>query len=215
MTADALAQWRVVRERVDWASAGPAHVAPVVPRRDGLVSWIDGPVRSRDPERADRLLAATALSRAQALLRRPLTPALLTGWQRRVLGTSDVAFREGDAFAKRGRERYGLTAATWQDFARCLEQSSDPALPLASRAARAYLDVAFFHPFPDGNARSALLTLSYVLDVEGVRLDLVEPLQTTRYADDAAGAADLARLVDVLVRAARRRATASGPCAGP
>ncbi|MEU0059386.1 Fic family protein [Streptomyces sp. NPDC006334] len=30
---------------------------------------------------------------------------------------------------------------------------------MAARAARAYLDVAFFHPFTDGNARTALLTL--------------------------------------------------------
>lgn len=27
-------------------------------------------------------------------------------------------------------------------------------LPLTARAARAYLDVCFFHPFDDGNARS-------------------------------------------------------------
>lgn len=65
--------------------------------------------------------------------------------------------------------------------------------------------MAFFHPFPDGNARLALLTLAYVLELEGVRLDHVGPLQTTRYADDAAGAADLADLVSVLIRATHRR----------
>ncbi|MET7621918.1 hypothetical protein [Streptomyces sp. NPDC005408] len=34
----------------------------------------------------------------------------------------------------------------------------------------AYLDVCFFHPFGDGNARSAFLALIFVLDREGVAL---------------------------------------------
>ncbi|MFE7401068.1 Fic family protein [Streptomyces sp. NPDC057557] len=40
-------------------------------------------------------------------------------------------------------------------------------LPLTVRAARAYLDVRFFHPFDDGNARSAFLVLVFVLAHEG------------------------------------------------
>jgi hypothetical protein len=52
-----------------------------------------------------------------------------------------------------------------------------------------------------------MLTLAYVLELEGVRLDQAGPLQTTRYADDAAGAADLAALVSVLIRSTHRRAT--------
>ncbi|MYS84681.1 hypothetical protein GTZ85_31780 [Streptomyces sp. SID5474] len=121
----------------------------------------------------------------------------------------DVRLRQGDAFAKGGRERYALTPYTWRDFAACLHQSADPSLPLSARAARAYLDIAFFHPYPDGNARLALLALAHVLDVAGVRLDEVGPLQTTRYADDPAGALDLATLVCVLIRATHRRATAA------
>lgn len=74
-------------------------------------------------------------------------------------------------------------------------------------AARAYLDVAFIHPYPDGNARLALLILASILKTEGVRLDQVGPLHTARYADDPAGAADLAALVSVLIRATLRRAT--------
>ncbi|GAA3477729.1 hypothetical protein GCM10018966_022590 [Streptomyces yanii] len=34
----------------------------------------------------------------------------------------------------------------------CLAQATAPALPLNPRAARALLDVCFFHPFEDGNA---------------------------------------------------------------
>ncbi|WP_327428580.1 Fic family protein [Streptomyces sp. NBC_01236] len=207
--ADSLAVWCEVRRRVDWASAvvGGETPAPVPVRAtvDGLATWFDETVRARNPARADRLLAAMARSRADAVRKRPLSVELLGDWQRLVLDVPEVAFRQGDAFAKGGRERYALTPHTRQDFAACLRQSADPEVPPAARAARAYLDVAFFHPFPDGNARLALLTLAYVLDLEGVRLDQVGPLQTTRYADDPAGAADLAVLVTVLIRATYRR----------
>ncbi|WP_324610562.1 MULTISPECIES: Fic family protein [unclassified Streptomyces] len=52
-------------------------------------------------------------------------------------------------------------------------QEHHPALPLTARAARAYLDICFFHPFDDGNARAALLTLLFVLARESVALDSV------------------------------------------
>ncbi|MFD1046005.1 AMP-binding protein, partial [Kibdelosporangium lantanae] len=73
----------------------------------------------------------------------------------------------------------------WLD--ECLTQTTDT-LPLAARAARAYLDVAFFHPFPDGNGRAAMLVLDFVLTRENVGLRLAAPvLMTARYinADDA------------------------------
>ncbi|WP_328908579.1 Fic family protein [Streptomyces sp. NBC_00234] len=205
MTTDSLAAWCGVRDRIDWASAAGETPSPVGPAVDGLAAWCREGGRSSDPARGDRLLAALARSRADASHGRPLTCTLLTEWQRLVLGLPEVSFRQGDAFAKGGRERYALTPRTQRDFATCLRDSADPGVPPASRAARAYLDVAFFHPFPDGNARLALLTLAYVLELEGVRLDHVGPLQTTRYADDAAGAADLADLVSVLIRATHRR----------
>ncbi|WP_308378042.1 Fic family protein [Streptomyces sp. ISL-98] len=207
MTTDALAAWCRVRKQIDWTSAVDETPAPVQATVDGLATWCDAAVRSLNPARADRLLAALAQTRADASRKRPLTFTLLTQWQRLVLGTPDVPFRQGDAFAKGGRERYALTLHTQRDFEHCLRESADLEVPLASRAARAYLDVAFFHPFPDGNARLAMLTLAYVLEVEGVQLDQVGPLQTTRYADDSAGAADLAALVAVLIRATHHRAT--------
>ncbi|WP_330304457.1 MULTISPECIES: Fic family protein [unclassified Streptomyces] len=206
--ADSLAVWCEVREQVDWAASFAVRgetPSPVRAAVDGLATWFDETVRARDAARADRLLAAVARSRVDAARKRPLTIDLMASWQRLALGVPDVRFRQGDAFAKGGRERYALTPHTRQDFAACLRQSTDPEVPVAARAARAYLDVAFFHPFPDGNARLALLTLAYVLDLEGVRLDQVGPLQTTRYADDPAGAADLAVLVSVLIRATHRR----------
>ncbi|MFE0516160.1 Fic family protein [Streptomyces sp. NPDC058964] len=185
----------------------PARGAPPVRGRvDGLAAWYDGPVRRRDPARADRLLAALARSRADGARGEPLGPALLAAWQRIVLGVPEAPLRDTDAFAKGGRERYGLTPHTWRDFADCLRESADPAVPLPARAARVYLDITFFHPFTDGNARLALLALAHVLDLEGIRLDEVGPLPVARYADDADGAADLAVLVAVLIRATRRRA---------
>ncbi|MEU3557805.1 Fic family protein [Streptomyces fragilis] len=195
------------RNQADWTSAAGAAPAPVEPLVDGLTTWCREGNRSPDVDRGHRLLAALTQSRTDASRRRPLTCALLTGWQRLILGRPDVRFRRGDAFAKGGRERYALTPHTQRDFERCLRDSTDPRVPLASRAARAYLDVAFFHPFADGNARLAMLTLGYVLELEGVRLDQVGPLQTTRLADDAVGAADLAALVLVLIRSTRQRAT--------
>ncbi|MFC8663285.1 hypothetical protein [Streptomyces sp. NPDC057199] len=209
MSDDSLSVWCRVREQVDWSSVATTSPVPVRPAVDGLAAWFDGPVRHRDPDRADRLLTAMALSRAAASQGEPLTAPLLDDWQKSVLGTPDVCLRQGDAFAKGGRERYGLTPHTWRDFAACLRQSADPSVPLPARAARAYLDIAFFHPYPDGNARLALLALAHVLETEGVRLSEVGPLQTTRYADDPAGALDLAALVSVLIRAAHRRATAT------
>ncbi|MGW6396557.1 Fic family protein [Streptomyces sp. NPDC055103] len=208
MSDDALAAWCKVREQVDWSSAASVGPAPVRPAVDGLAAWFDGPVRLRDPDRAGRLLAAMTLSRVAASRGEPLTPTLLNGWQKLVLGVKEVGLRQSDAFAKGGRERYGLTPHTWQDFAACLHQSADPSVPLTARAARAYLDIAFFHPYPDGNARLALLVLAHVLEREEVRLDEVGPLQTTRYANDPDGALDLADLVTVLIRATHRRATA-------
>ncbi|MEU1346347.1 Fic family protein [Streptomyces sp. NPDC005795] len=207
MTTDALAAWLQVRGRTDWCSAAGRISDPVDPVVDGLATWCGEGGRPSDLARGRRLLAALARSRVDASHRHPLTCTLLAGWQQLVLGTPEVRFRQGDAFAKGGRERYALTAHTERDFEQCLRESADRRVPLASRAARAYLDVLFFHPFPDGNARLAMLTLAYVLQSEGVRLDQVGPLQTTRYADDAAGAADLAVLVFILIRSTRRRAT--------
>ena len=77
---------------------------------------------------------------------------------------------------------------------------------MTARAARAYLDVAFFHPYDDGNARLAGLVLQFVLLRGDVELDEVAPILTTvRRADDAEGAADLARLVHGIAAATHRR----------
>ncbi|MFG2969289.1 Fic family protein [Streptomyces sp. NPDC048288] len=199
MTApDSLSVWLRVRREAEWRHAPVLRRVPS--GSDGFRTWCEGPVRRRDPVRAERLLAAHALALADAARLVPLSFAVLSGWQREILGGPQAPFRANDAYAKAGRERYGLTPRTRADFASCLRETTDPDLPLAARAARVYLDVAFFHPFADGNARAALVALVHVLAREGIVLPEVGPLQTTRYADDPAGAADLATLIGVLNR---------------
>ncbi|WP_344055024.1 Fic family protein [Streptomyces thermoalcalitolerans] len=107
---------------------------------------------------------------------------------------------------------------TPEQFEECLSQATATVtdVPLPARAARAYLDVCFFHPFDDGNGRAALLTMGFVLAREKVFLDEVGPLRVPRYADDPVGALSLARLIHILASAAARRGEvlASSRCPG-
>ncbi|MFF0478900.1 Fic family protein [Streptomyces sp. NPDC004284] len=129
----------------------------------------------------------------------------MSGWQQTVLGKGVAAFRTMSAFAKGGRERYGIALDTRARFEQCLDESTQRDLPLPSRAARAYLDVLFFHPFEDGNARAAMPAFAFVLAREGAGIDQVHPLQATRWADYVEGAADLAMLLGILINSAERR----------
>jgi Fic/DOC family len=214
--ADHLRVWCGIREILAWDvddvpklpdSPIPANGQPGGGGRDGVAHYIRTVENERDPARAERMSAALALMHRDAADGRDLDFAALAGWQSLVLGVDNPAFRTGPAYAKGGRERYGIEPGTPDSFERCLAQSSTPDLPLPARAARAYLDVCFFHPFDDGNARAALLALAFVLARGGVVLDQVGPIQlAARYADDPESALELARLVAVLTTAARRRA---------
>ncbi|GLW35973.1 hypothetical protein Areg01_89080 [Actinoplanes regularis] len=152
------------------------------------------------------MLAAYADARYAATTRAVLTPDLTARWNGMLRGIPAAGFREGPAFAKNGRDRYGLHADTQQRYASCLVEAADQMVPVAARAARAYLDVAFFHPYEDGNARLGGLVLHFVLLRAGVELDEVRPALTTiRRADDPEGAAGLARLVHGTAMATNRR----------
>jgi len=152
------------------------------------------------------MLEALNQARADADTSAELTFPLMATWQRAVLGVPEAGFRSGAAFAKGGRERYGLTPGVPERFEARMREGGQPSLPLAARAARVYLDVAFFHPFADGNARAALLALYFVLAREQVVLDEVGPLPVvTRRADDAPGAFALAQLVGMLAAATAKR----------
>lgn len=198
-----------MRNGLDWPSG------PVRGRRDGFAERIRTVEQARDPVRARHLQGAYELMRRDAAAGRILDFDLLAGWQRAVLDVPAAPFRDGPAFAKGGRERYGLAVDTPARFADCLADSRDRSVPVAARAARVYLDVCYFHPFVDGNARSALLALAFVLAGDGIVLDEVGPIaQLSRRADDAEGAAGLAGLVVALIEGTRRRLDRGGHTAG-
>ncbi len=202
---DSLADWLLIRPEISWPSWRGARLASEAPARDGFRSFFLATRGGRDSEGTAQVLTALDMAFTEAEQGRPLTFALMAKWQRAVLGHDRVGFRTMPAFAKGGRERYGLAPDTQALFEHCLSESLQPDLPLPSRAARTYLDILFFHPFEDGNARAAMLALAFVLAREGVLLDQIHPLQTTRWADDAEGATDLAVLLGILITAAERR----------
>lgn len=202
---DALADWLHIRPQISWPCWSSAHRSHGTSHRDAFRDFFKATRGSRDTEGTTRVLAALDLALADAKRGDRLTFTLMAGWQQTVLGEGVAAFRTMPAFSKGGRERYGIAPGTRAWFEQCLSESTQLDVPLPSRAARTYLDILFFHPFEDGNARAAMLALAFVLAREGVAIDQVHPLQTTRWADDAEGAADLAVLLGILINAAQRR----------
>jgi hypothetical protein len=183
-TEDATRAWELTRRRVEWSYASePSHATATT---DGHLAYIEARDRPRDDQRATRLLEALSQVRASARRGEPLTMALLSRWQKRVLGlAAEPGFRTSDAYAKGGRERYGFGPRVEQDFERCLAQANDASLGAAARAARVYLDICFFHPFDDGNARAARLALDHVLTSAGLALLVADPVFAfSRWADD-------------------------------
>ncbi|HEX3765696.1 MAG TPA: Fic family protein [Kofleriaceae bacterium] len=133
----------------------------------------------------------------------PLTMSLLAQCQQIVLGLDATpGFRIRDAYAKAGRERYSAGPEVAGHFDRCLEEANGAAPAAVARAARVYLDVCFFHPFEDGNARAARLALDHVLTCAGLRLTVADPIfGFSRWADDALDAIGLPWLIQRLARA--------------
>ncbi|GGV82359.1 hypothetical protein GCM10010228_56690 [Streptomyces massasporeus] len=201
-----------MRESVPWQQAPDSGAeGPVTPRQDGVAEDIRGFDGALDPARADGLLTALELLRDDAGRHARLDFELLQRWQRHVLGTSQAPpLRSRPAFAKGGRERYGIAPDIRARLDACLAESAYDAarlLPLTARAARAYLDVCFFHPFDDGNARSAFLALIFVLARESIALDGVVLLRRVTFqADEPKDALTLARCIDTHITETRRRA---------
>ncbi|MEU8329052.1 Fic family protein [Micromonospora sp. NPDC048839] len=198
---DDLETWQAVRAQVDWGTASEPVSGPVGTGEDAIAEH----AASR-PTGGPQLAAAVDQAGRAAAAGGPLGFALLAQWQGTLLGVPEPAFRDGPAWAKGGRERYYWHADLPSRFEACLLEATEDDLPLPSRAARVYLDVAFFHPFDDGNARSAMLALYFVLAREGVILDRAAPLlRTVRQAHDKYGAAGLAKLVELLIRGTPKR----------
>ncbi|MGW3150450.1 Fic family protein [Streptomyces sp. NPDC001177] len=209
---DHLERWLAVRETVPWHKAqNSSGDGPVTPARDGAAEEIRAFDATLDPARGQGLLTALELMRADAARGARLDFDLLQSWQRHVLATpGPPPLRSLPAFAKGGLERYGIGPDARARLDACLtESANDPTwpLPLTARAARAFLDVCFFHPFDDGNARSALLTCLFVLAREDVALDNVRLLRRVSFqADEPQDALTLAGYIDLLRETRRRTA---------
>ncbi|WP_327399513.1 Fic family protein [Streptomyces sp. NBC_01288] len=207
---DHLRSWLAVRETVPWEDAPDGGGdEPVVPSRDGAAEYIRAFDHTVSAARGEGLLTALDLVRADAARGARLDFELLRGWQRHVLGTpGPPSFRTLPAFAKKGGERYGVGPDTRERLDACLAESTrdaDQPLPLTARAARVCLDVCFFHPFDDGNARSAFLALVFVLAREGVTLDSVTLLRRISHAaDDPQSGVIMCRSVDLHLSETRR-----------
>lgn len=210
---DHLRTWLDTRESVPWHEARlPVETGPGAVIHDGAAHDIRTHDQARSSERAAGLLASLDLVRADAASGVPLGFTVLSVWQTRVLDVAHAPFRHHPAFAKDGRERYGCWPGIRDHFDTCLGESEGSTLPLPARAARAYLDVCFFHPFDDGNARAAFLALTFTLERAGVVLDQVGPLcRIPRQPDDPQSALALANLVAVLIDATRRRGRPAVP----
>jgi hypothetical protein len=200
---DQLTTWQRVREQVPWRDVVPHLQTPVRAIREGFTAHATIGDHQR---RQGLLLAAYDNVRSTAATGVGLTPDLTARWNAMLRGIPAAGFRRAPAFAKNGRDRYGLHADTQQRYESCLSQAADLTIPVAARAARTYLDVAFFHPYDDGNARLGGLVMHFVLLRAGVELDEAHPILTTvRRADDRKGTAGLARLVHGIATATHRR----------
>lgn len=192
---DSLAIWFAVRDTA-FSLSGPVPVNRPV-HRDAHRTFIETRDRARDPVRADRMLAALDACRASALRGEPLTFDLLASWQQLVLGTdAPPRWRTTDAFAR--HVRYAYSSALPARFEAAIAEANG-ADSVAVRAVRAYLDICFFHPFADGNARAARLALDHVVTRAGLGLHAIEPLVViARSTHDTSGAYSMAEMLRLL-----------------
>lgn len=170
---------------LDWTRP-PADVADLLGRVDRLdrvdagahedyVAQVDAPAHG-DPAREARYRAALARVRALASAGATLDLDLLARVQGLVLTGSDAAsapVRTTTAFAP--DRRGGVTAYAWFDGLPAMlrrkvrADAADGLHPLV-QACRLYLDLIFFHPFADGNARAARLWFEFLLRRGRVRV---------------------------------------------
>ena len=188
---DCLDRWLEGRES---SEAHFEHFPSLYPplRSDGHAIYI------KYKEKDDRMWSALQTSRRWAETSEPLTLSVLKQWQSLILGRQDIHLRTTDAFAKRGRERYSVSLLP--RFEEFLSQANDDNLAPPWRGALLYLDICFFHPFQDGNARLARLALDAVLVRAGFALNYIEPLLVVaRAAEDYRGGTTLALTVSDLM----------------
>ncbi|QSQ25017.1 Fic family protein [Pyxidicoccus parkwayensis] len=148
-----------LRADLDAASARPFEETRA---QEDYLARYDCPAHDGDAAREARFLSALARVRELADAREPLTWAGLTEVQAEVLGMP-VGFRTSEAFARGGAHRYLYAPELEEMFVRKVEADARDGCHPVAQAVRLYLDLAFFHPFPDGNARAARLWFEYCL----------------------------------------------------
>ena len=182
------------------------QTALVWARRDGHRRYIDDHDARRDAVRAQRMVTALRATRERAQERPSLDVAALVALASIALAARPE-LRSGAAFAKSGGEIYDVGGTVLlARFPYVLAEIDDAAVPLIVRAARVYLDVCFFHPLVDGNARAARLACDFVLSRGGVRFDLVAPMFcVARPAADGRAHQSLVNVMCTLADATARR----------
>lgn len=197
---DALQAWLAVRATTPWATLEPARDPTTLPRvtRDDMVDFIEDRARTR-PDWSSGMRVALAACRAEVAAGQAIDLDTLVRWNSLALGRP-AQLRATDAFAHEGRERYGTWPGLHASFAAALAEANAPDVPALARAARAYLDVLFFHPFVDGNARTAGLLVDAVLRRADLALQQAWPLLTiTRRGGEPSGGVLLVRMLSGLV----------------
>ena len=190
---DATAAWRSNRHKAFYTFYDDVIRSFRVSVPDGHRSYIDTIDAERDPSRAELMHLVLDLCRESAARDEPLNLALLQAWQSELTG--DPTIRTDMAWARGGRVSYGTFHP--EKFDANLRQANNRDEPVALRAARVYLDICFFHPFNDGNARTARLALDHVITREGLVLHAAAPLfRLCRSALDVGGARQFVSTVE-------------------
>ncbi|GAA3481585.1 hypothetical protein [Streptomyces yanii] len=132
---DALADWLRIRTEISWPRWSCKRGVVGASARDGFRDFFTATRGSHDAEGTFRVLTALDQALTDAFHGRQLSFALMANWQRTVLRRDSVEFRTTPAYAKGGREYYGLALGTRARFESCLSESTQLDLPLPSRAA--------------------------------------------------------------------------------
>lgn len=149
--------WHAPQAHVVRALEAPARTAPM-DAHEALLSHLD-----RGPAYNQRY--RQSLQNIEAQRQRPLSWAWMCEIQAILMGgDAPQTFRQTDAFCHEGRHRYRWFEGIERRFELKIEQDArqHTVHPIA-RGIRLYLDILFFHPFDDGNARAARIWLHHTL----------------------------------------------------
>lgn len=171
---------------IDWQNP-PDAIAPIlsaactVPwcenqHHEAYLREMDTPLhrdQERDKAYREALLQVRNLADRQAVLHWNLLKEI----QEIVLQQS-ITFRQGDAYTK--LDRYTWFPELESMFCRKIATDGSSEVNSIAKAVRLYLDIIFFHPFPDGNARAARLWFEFILRRDRVNLPSLAALARLR-----------------------------------